>query len=660
MSFKSIKHENDLFSYEIANVFMHLITMIWNKACYKQYFDNKEELKQIKDDFVIISGMLLYLVEFIKNYELDNTLSDLNPSYLNVLQLLSITHINECLFIKAQTEKMNSILLSKICKKIYNHYNNCKLQLKSNKSTSTFIKDLNKYLDVKKNFYNSILNYYQGLDDLNNRKYGDYICRMKIVYDSLILSDITKRTNHKFVCDLEILMKDGYNTAMEDNKNIYHTKPTLIENLIDIEPTPNIPISTFLTDNIKQYINHETYVDSFQYLHSTAITKVLAHLEHTRDTIITEKTLQIEQLNKDINNKLILYNLPICLEKCENNELPPSLLNKVDDFKNTGGINHVRKQMDNLKNTVLLNSDVIRCIRKSLEDEIILDVDFRKKYVDLQQIVDSNSLNKHYFENLNYIIDKIDQAKTADESLNLNFKQLNDNYMILENPLNYSSHNTNNKIGLTNVEKIELKRLYDNSIEIINKREEILQKYNIRQDRTQDIYLLMKERPNEDSSLWASQLVLKDYSDINLLLQDNIKEQDLLIHQLDNFVSISKLTTQDENNLIFQQVSQQYNLFLEICRHLNQGIVFHEKIREIILKLQDQVNDFVKSRELEKKLYIERKNTSQHEISHNQSINSNIDYRNSSSGSLNSSFYGGSANQSQNARCINFFFDSFL
>ena len=592
----------------------------------------KEAIKDYKHSLYLFNIIKQEAINKIEQRELPY---DLYPGYCDYWATLCIVYGQiEIEKIAEETSPKEFALRGKLLMGISENFNKAYFLSNGEQAKMGENDSFRNYLINRHFYYKSLV--YKKLHELSMKKfdekglgYGEALVYQQLAVNQL---DECKKTINNCEGLVEIdKFNDFYNkeknleAKIKDlNYRIYHQytpEPNTIKLETKILMVP-LPIDNlYIKENESKFRDdNKIYCEDLDLLIPSEIKPMLENFKSQMNNFMQQYLNKYE--NEDSIKKFLdkfylpqkLLIKPINADNPYSSEIPPELLEKINEIQQLGGTSY----LNNLMSTILSKSnDLIDSLNKILSDikkEEKEDNYYRKNIGDQWVINPSNTLNMNYIQTIEDNIAKINQARECD---------IKENKQLIENIDNFSEFN----LPKNQIEQ-KLIQLSNSNGEMTSEekklRDEILKLYSLGNKSSKIINPILKDikcgglanplfsevamnRMTEKSVFEITkEKYLKQLEPLEGI-SNEIKNQMNIINDLIP-KSENSLFPKSEDNGVFQyleKLEQNANNFLEEVQKLKSGENYYNELEANINNMIKTINDWLDHRKEEKKMILE-------------------------------------------------------
>lgn len=534
--------------------------------------------------------------------------TDLNASILDILHYLMLAQAQEAILIKAVQNNMSDVNLARLAAQCSDYNSECYkllLLVKSiwpEKEWSIYFQ-----VSIKQLAYAAVSDFHQSAELRKNNKFGDEIAWLGRSLENFKQAE-AKTALSEYLQNYKNKVIKRHTEATKDNDFIYHvrvpdykTLKDAVERLSLVKPTP-IPAKFLPESN-----------DLFDGLLPLRVQQAWQKLEARKQEIAGVEISGIQEATTTLNGVLASLNLPASLEDAPGVELPQSLQDKSKYVRQKGGINYVRKLIDELPELLKRNMEILGEVEQSIRNEELRDNAERDKYGKGKWTrTPSSELNKAWKDYVEKYRNIIKTAVAADEKVKEKFQNHEREISLLSSdsktaisdaiPTGYQGHNYSNSPCV-----LKLKELMQEVNALKHSREELESKFknaNFEPLKNKFIETVNNEGTLNDTAMIAEALG-SVFGPLQKEARDSKERQEALIKEVrsanDDFVDLrgGSQSSASQRDQFFSRLAAAYDAFNDLLRHLQEGTKFYNDLTQLLVSLQTKVDDYCFARKTE-------------------------------------------------------------
>lgn len=567
---------------------------------------NEHALQLAAKYFQISSGILLALKSDAPGVlGQRQSLTDLNPSILDILHYLMLAQAQEAIFVKAVQNNMSDASLAKLASQCSDYYGECYKLIQIVKSIWPEKEWFNQ-MHAKQLAYSAISDFHQSAVAGHANKYGEEISWLNHAVDSFKQAE-TKSPLMEFLQTYQKKVIKRQEDAIKENDFIYHARVPeyrlleSVERFSLVKPAP-VPIKFLPESN-----------DLFEGLLPLRVQQAWQKLDARRQEIVGQEVGALQEATTTLNGVLASLNLPASLEDAPGVDLPQSLQDKSKYVRQKGGVAYVSRLINELPELLKRNLEILDEIDQSIKNEEKRDDAQRERFGrDKWTRTPSSTLNKAWKDYVDKYRNIITNAVAADDKVKEKFRNHEREFALLSNeskdaianaiPSGYQGHNYSNAPCVQ-----RLKQLMQEVNSVKQSRSDLENKFkNASFESLKNKFI---ETVNNEGTLNDTAMIAEALGSIFGPLQKEAREskekQEALVKEVrvvnDDFVELKggSQSSASERDRFFSRLASAHDAFNDLLRHLQEGTKFYNDLTQLLVSLQTKVDDYCYARKTE-------------------------------------------------------------
>ncbi|PFH52959.1 hypothetical protein AMATHDRAFT_138650 [Amanita thiersii Skay4041] len=377
-------------AFERAAVLFNLAAL-YSQLATSEDRASTDGIKRATTNYQLAAGTLSYLLAAAMlniPQGTENVPLDLTQPFVKSLEWLMLAQAQECSWQLAKLNQYKNGVIARLAAQAAAFYN---LAYTTIRETDARIKQLFPadwlpHIEAKWYHFESVAQYRQSMDDIEARRYGHELARLKqAVQYAKMGFDIGKRgkTMQPVLQDAQSLLgtvQKSLTRAERDNDLIYHHDIPSISALPAIRPAPLV--SSLIPPGLSNPASvlgdeRPLFVDLLGWGAREAI-----KIYHDRkNTLVHEKVATMsQQLQDKVDHELRILNLPASLEALERPiGLPPSFLKKAEEVRSEGGPTRIEASIEDIQRLAHRDLEILDEAMDILDNEASEDEAARKQ-----------------------------------------------------------------------------------------------------------------------------------------------------------------------------------------------------------------------------------------------------------------------------------------
>lgn len=361
-----------------------------------------------------------------------------------------------------------------------------------------------------------------------------------------------------------------YNEPVPDLKNL-----TPIGKAILAKPTPlTATISTYPTD-------------LFEKLVPVALHQAMSACESRKNELVNAEIMKLRESTQLLSSVLASLNLPAAIETNVGCSVPPSLLEKSEEVRSKGGIEHLKSLITELPDLLNRNREILDVTDRMLDEEEQSDKELQEQYKQLKR-TPSAKLTVSFRSNAAKYRQIINTAVEADKVVREKFDaNANGIELLSKSPdeLENAVPSTN-KTDLINSSSIELLKQLMESVATLKAERDVIE--SELKCATVDMKSEFLEALNSDGAINEPALSVPGIGKVLGPLQNQVKEtierQEALVRDIQAAHVQFAAETGAGSGLrdeFYTELSKAYAMFIELDNNAKEGTKFYNDLTQV-------------------------------------------------------------------------------
>lgn len=584
------------------------VCVLFNIAALQSYvatsqsLDNDEGLKSAAKLFQLSAGIFSHLKSAAPAAIAQEPTADLTPEVLSALSSLMLAQAQEIFVFKAIKDNMKELIIAKLCCQCEEMYSDTLRLLQKDSIRTLWDKDWIPSVAGKQAGFHALTMFYHSLVSKSKKAVGEEISRLQ---KSVELFKIAQSRSGKLNFLEDYLAKAQRNLAeaIKDNDFIYNEIIPDINTLAGpgkAQLAKNLPLSGVMSQNF-----NDLFVD----LVPVVLHQAMAACDSRKNEIVNGEIMKLREATQALCSLLSSYNLPAAIEvTASGSALPPSLLEKSSTVREKGGIEGLKKMLNELPELLNRNREILDESERMLNEEKSSDEQLRDKFKEQWTRTPSSKLTQTFRENCETYRKIIDNAIVADKTVREKFENsrkgiellsMTEEQLSTEIPCGTSNNNVCNSSAAQ-----KLRTLME-SVETIKAERDVVESelrsatVNL---RDQFLAALAADGAINEPALSLAEIG-KAIAPLQSQVQDNLSRQEALIQDIkqaqQDFVAESGSSNQTTDASL-TQLATAYDVFSELEHNLKDGVKFYNDLTQLLITFQNKISDYCFARKTEK------------------------------------------------------------
>ncbi|KPM05314.1 programmed cell death 6-interacting protein-like protein [Sarcoptes scabiei] len=472
---------------------------------------------------------------------------DLQSDVLNLLQHMMLAQAQEAFFFKAYNDKIKENSIAKVVAQCVDFYSEVEKQINSiNVKDKSFLPEWVDTIILKHHAYRGVAEYYQAMVAKNNKDFGEQITRL------------TKSI-------------ECFKTA-ESKVSI-----AMAEKFKDIANKASLSL-----DEVKQ---------------------------NRKQDLVNAEIASIRDMNATLAGILASLNLPAAIEDTKGVEVPKSILEKAAAMREKGGVDEVKRLINELPELLRRNKEILDEIERSLNSEEETDTKLKTQFKDKWTRSASNKLNQTWRSHIVKYRGIIEKAIEADNKLKANYEKNLEKIKLLSSSSDaIASAIPSGETDTTKVDDSAIQSLRQLmlQVEALKRERESLESSlkNIEFEELRSKFMnSLNVHTGVDETSLATEIIAEHYSELQKKTRQSKEKQEKMVQEIyeanQKFVS-QKGDSGNKRDQFLKDCASAYEAYMQLLSNLKEGNKFYNDLTQLLVNLQTKVNDFCFARKAER------------------------------------------------------------
>ncbi|XP_023235406.1 programmed cell death 6-interacting protein-like [Centruroides sculpturatus] len=596
LTLSSLTYERICILFNIAAMQSQLATSLCTDS------KNDTALKSAAKYYQLAGGIFNYLKNNVSACIQQEPTPDLQPDTLSALAAIMLAQAQESFFLKATADKMKDAVIAKVASQCEELYADALRQMQKDTLKVTWEKDYIPIIAGKQAAFHAIAEYHQALVCKQKSNIGEEIARLSHAQDLMKAAENRAGINFNYK-DYVGQINRLYEETKKDNDFIYHERVPDVKSLAPIGKASlakPLPLSEHLSSN---------YQDLFSNLLPVSVQQALQTFDVRKTEIVNNEIGSLREQTQMLNGILASLNLPAAIEDISGDSLPQSIKDKASTVRMKGGIEFIQRLINELPALLERNKQILDEAERMLNEEQQSDEQLLSQFKEKWTRTRSSKLNEPLRASCNKYRSILDRAVSADHVVQEKFGKHKSNIELLcrTDEEIQAAIPSSSPVHSSNSSAVDrLKQLMD-QVDALRSEREVLE--SELKSATTDMKSKFMSALSEDGAINEHNLSVETLGEVFGLLQkqvrDSIAKQETLTAQIQeantefcNSRSGDRGTSQRDAKL--SELASAYDAFMELTSNLEEGTKFYEDLTYILIKFQNQINDFTFARNTEK------------------------------------------------------------
>lgn len=574
------------------------IAAVQSSLASTQCFDSDEGLKTAAKFFQQSAGIFSHLKSAAPALGQEPT-PDLSPDTLHVLSLLMLAQAQEVFVIKAIKDGMKDQVIAKLASQNEEMYADVLKAMQKDALKNLWDKDWIPIIAGKQAGFHGLTMLYQSAVYNTAKKVGEAIAALQ---KSIELFKASQTRSGKPTLFDEYSKKAQRNLveAKKENDFIYNA---VIPNVDSLETSGKfqlakaLPIAPPLSSNFK---------DIFGDLVPVALQHAMNACDSQKNDIVNAEVMKLRDATQTLNGVLSSLNLPAAIEvSSPGSSLPPSLLEKASDLREKGGIQSVRKLIEELPESLTRNKEILDETERMLSEEQQSDSQLRNQFKEKWTRTNSEKLNEMFRTSAAKYREIIDNAIAADRVVRQKFEDNSRGIELLsKSPSELHQAIPAGGGSVSNSPAVTRLRTLMEAVETIKVERDVIESElkSATVDMKDQFLKALAQDGAIDPALAVSH-VGKSLNPLQKQTAESIARQQTIVHDVQQahqqFTAEAGSGTNQRDQLL-SQLASAYDIFTELQHNLKEGTKFYNDLTQLLIVFQNKVSDFCFARKTEK------------------------------------------------------------
>ncbi|UXI18145.1 u4/u6 small nuclear ribonucleoprotein [Sarcoptes scabiei] len=530
---------------------------------------------------------------------------DLQSDVLNLLQHMMLAQAQEAFFFKAYNDKIKENSIAKVVAQCVDFYSEVEKQINSiNVKDKSFLPEWVDTIILKHHAYRGVAEYYQAMVAKNNKDFGEQITRLtkSIECFKTAESKVSIAMAEKFK-DIANKASLSLDEVKRDNDFIYHAKIPEYKSL----PSLSKALLAKATDIPSLFFPNET--DLFTNLLPLAMHQSISRLENRKQDLVNAEIASIRDMNATLAGILASLNLPAAIEDTKGVEVPKSILEKAAAMREKGGVDEVKRLINELPELLRRNKEILDEIERSLNSEEETDTKLKTQFKDKWTRSASNKLNQTWRSHIVKYRGIIEKAIEADNKLKANYEKNLEKIKLLSSSSDaIASAIPSGETDTTKVDDSAIQSLRQLmlQVEALKRERESLESSlkNIEFEELRSKFMnSLNVHTGVDETSLATEIIAEHYSELQKKTRQSKEKQEKMVQEIyeanQKFVS-QKGDSGNKRDQFLKDCASAYEAYMQLLSNLKEGNKFYNDLTQLLVNLQTKVNDFCFARKAER------------------------------------------------------------
>lgn len=593
-----------MFVSALSSIAYEKVCVLFNTAALQssvaaaQSFDSDDGLKAAAKLFQQAAGILSHLKSAAPALGQELT-PDLSPDALHVLSILMLAQAQEIFIVKAIKDNMKDLIVAKLASQGEEMYSEVLKAMQKEALKALWDKDWIPIVAGKQAGMHGLTMLYQSRVFSSAKKFGEAIATLKKSVE-LFNSAQSRSGRPSLYNEYSRKATLALAEAVKENDFIYHC---MIPNVDTLETSgkfqmaKSLPIASPMSANFK---------DLFGDLVPVALQHALNACDSHKNEIVNAEVMKLRDATQTLNGVLSSLNLPAAIEvSSPGSSLPPSLMEKAEQMRQKGGVDSIRKLIEELPESLTRNKEILDETERMLKEEQESDHQLRNQFKEKWTRTSSEKLNEMFRTSTAKYREIINNAITADKVVRQKFEDnahgidmLSKSQSELQEVIPSGSGSVGSSPAVT-----KLRSLMD-AVETIKAERDVIE--SELKSATVDMKDQFLQALAQDGAIdpnLAIGHVGKSLSPLQKQVFESVNRQQTLVQDIQTahqqFTAECGSGTNKRDQML-SQLALAFDIFTELQHNLKEGTKFYSDLTELLIAFQNKVSDFCFARKTEK------------------------------------------------------------
>lgn len=524
---------------------------------------------------------------------------DLHPDTLAVLSSLMLAQAQEIFVFKAIKDGMKDLIVSKLSNQADEMYAEVLKSMQKESLKALWDKEWIPTIAGKQTGFHALTMLYHAAHLNSTKKIGECIASLQKSIDCFKLAQ-QRMGKPNYLDEYAKRAQRNLVDAKKENEFIYNASiPSVdaVESPGKAQLAKAMPLTSPLSSNFK---------DLFNDLVPVALQQAMNICDGQKTEIVNMEVMKLRDSTQTLNGVLSSLNLPAAIEVAQpGSSIPPSLLEKANEVREKGGIDSIRKLIDDLPESLTRNREILDETEKMLNEEEQSDQQLRNQFKERWTRTKSETLNGMFRTSVSKYREIINNAVSADKVVRQKF-EANTSYVEL---LSKSPNELAAAIpaGGDDVRSssavLRLRQLME-GVETLKAERDVIE--SELKSATVDMKDQFLRALAEDGAIDPTTVVAhvgKSLAPLSKQAADSKSRQQTLIQDIQEahqkFMAESGAGSNQRDQLL-SHLATAYDTFTELQHNLKEGTKFYNDLTQLLIVFQNKVSDFCFARKTEK------------------------------------------------------------
>ncbi|XP_012281249.1 programmed cell death 6-interacting protein isoform X2 [Orussus abietinus] len=574
------------------------IAALQSSVAAMQLLESDEGLKLAAKLFQQSAGIFNYLKGNVMLAIQQEPTPDMSPETLSALSALMLAQGQEIFVYKAIHDGMKDAVVARLAAHSEDLYAEALKLFQKEIFRAFWDKEWVPLIAGKQAGYRAMAEFYQSLVCKSTKAIGDEIARLEHAVE--LFKAAQQRSNKSD------LFQDYANRAQrnlvevkKDNDFIYHQRIPDIKSLDPIgkaSVAKLLPLPERFSSNFK---------DLFAELLPVTVHQALSSYESRRSEFVNGLISKLREATQDLNGILTSLNLPAAIEDTSGREVPQSLLDKATYVRQSGGINALEANLNELPELLQRNKEILDESERMLQEENDSDNQLREQFKERWTRVSSAKLTEQFTINAQKYRGIINNAINADKVVRETFETNRESIEILSGNEGDLANAIPAGSGVQESNVVtNLRRLME-EVETLKAERDVIEnelKSTTIDMKSRFLSALAKDGAIDEPNL-SMESIGQCYSELQKQVRENTDRQRALIEEIQ--AKHAEFTAEQSGSgtnreAVLCKLAAGYDAFKELKSRLQEGIKFYNDLTSLLVVFQNKISDFCFARKTEK------------------------------------------------------------
>ncbi|CAL4062254.1 unnamed protein product [Meganyctiphanes norvegica] len=498
-------------------------------------------------------------------------------------------------------DHMKDAMVAKLCQQLEEMYGDAHKQMNRESLKPLWDRDWLAKVAGKQAGYLALAQYHQSRVCNANKAVGEEIARLKQAIEQFKAAQVRSGDMTAFADSLgraERALQD----AEKDNNFIYH------ERIPDVKSLPIINKAAVAKSTPMPERFSSSFTDLFESLVPVNVQQALVQYDVRKQELVNSEIGNLRDSTQLLNSILASLNLPAAIEDVGGEKLPPSLAEKSTAVFESGGIDAIRKMMEELPELLTRNRELLDECQRQLKEEKDSDDQLRAQFKERWSRTPSEKLTSTFQTNAQKYKTVLDTAIQADSTIREKYDAHREGMELLSGGPNAlasalpsagaaSTNGSNPAISQlrTLMESVETLKAERDAIESELK--------SVTVDMKEVFLSALASDAAINEPVMSIESLGRAFGPLQKQVKESIERQESLVSDIQTaHAAFSQASSGagGERETMLKKLAAANDGYHELLKNLTEGTKFYNDLTQLLVTFQTKINDYCFARRTEK------------------------------------------------------------